>query len=155
MPKKKPARRKTQGTPVLSRIQGGIKKMQREGEALLGRARKEATRLSQEQKRALEQVAKKVQRLSSDFEKGVKRTSKDLEARSKELFSKLEKDIEKRLEPIIDRVVGPSRQEVQRLSRRVHELEQLVQQHAPATPPAAPHAPASPPAVAPTSPSES
>lgn len=155
MPKKKPARRKPQATPVLSRIQGGIKKMQRDAEALLGRARKEATRLSRDQKRALDRVVKEVRRLSGDFEKGVKRTSKDLEARSKQLLSTLEKDVEKRLEPIVDRLVGPSRQEVHGLARRVRELEHLVQQHSHAAPSPSAPAPSAPPESTPPPASDS
>jgi polyhydroxyalkanoate synthesis regulator phasin len=143
--KKKVVRRKAQKTPVLSRIQGGVKKMQRDAEALLGRARKEAVRLTREQKRVLDRVVGEARRLRGDLEKSVKRTSKNLESRSKRLLTTLEKDIEKRLEPVVNRLVGPSRQEVQSLSRRVRELEQLVKQHShadtPAAPPPAPSAP--------------
>jgi polyhydroxyalkanoate synthesis regulator phasin len=146
MAKKKAVRRKVQKkTPVLSRIQGGVKKMQRDAEALLGRARKEAVRLSHEQKRTLDRVVGQARRLRADFEKSVKRTSKDLESRSKRLLATLEKDIEKRLEPVVSRLVGPSRQEVQSLSRRVRELEQRVNQHSHAETPAAPTPAPSPP----------
>lgn len=135
--KKKVVPKKVQSSSVLSRIQGGIKKMQRNAETLLGRARKEAARLSNEQKRTLDRVIKEAKRLRSDFEKSVKRTSKDLELRSKRLLSTLEKDVEKRIEPIVNRLVGPSRREVQSLARRVRELEQQVKQHSHAEPPAA------------------
>src|SRR5271169_6279652 len=127
--KKKAGPKKTESSSVLSRIQGGIKTMQRNAETLLGRARKEAARLSNEQKRTLDRVVKEAKRLRSDFEQSVKRTSKDLESRSKRLLSTLEKDVEKRIEPVVNRLVGPSRQEVQSLARRVHELEKLVKQH--------------------------
>ncbi len=134
--------KKKQASSVMSRIQGGIKTMQRNAETLLGRARKEAARLSNEQKRTLDRVIKEAKKLRSDFEKSVKRTSKELEARSKRLLSTLEKDVEKRIEPVVSRLVGPSRQEVRNLTRRVHELEQLVRQHSHAeTPGAAPPPP--------------
>jgi polyhydroxyalkanoate synthesis regulator phasin len=142
MAKKKTARAKAQSSSVLSRIQGSVKKMQRDAQALLGRARKEAVRLSHEQKRAVDRVIGEAKRLRSDFEKSVKRTSKDLESRSKRLLSTLEKDVEKRIEPVVNRLVGPSRQEVQSLTRRVHELEQLVKQHSHAETPAPPPPPA-------------
>lgn len=135
--KKKAVSKKVQPSSVLSRIQGGIKTMQRNAETLLGRARKEAARLSNEQKRTLDRVIKEAKRLRSDFEKSVKRTSKDLEVRSKHLLSTLEKEVERRIEPVVNRLVGPSRQEVQSLARRVHELEQLVKQRSHGENPAA------------------
>jgi polyhydroxyalkanoate synthesis regulator phasin len=129
MAKKKAAPKKTQSSSVLSRIQGGVKRMQRNAETLIGRARKEAARLSNEQKRTLARVSKEAKRLRSDFEKSVKRTSKDLESRSKRVLARLEKDVQQRIEPVVNRLVGPSRHEVQNLTRRVRELERLVKQH--------------------------
>jgi len=134
MAKKKAVRSKVQSSSVFSRIQGGVKKMQRDAEAVLGRARKEAVRLSRDQQRALNGAIKEAQRLRADFEKLVKRASKDLESRPKQFLTMIEKEAERRLEPIVRRVLGPSRQEIQKLSRRVRELEQLVQQHSHAEP---------------------
>jgi hypothetical protein len=136
MAKKKPTPRKRQTATVLTRIQGGIAKMRRDAEGLLKRARREASRLSGEQKRALDRAVGEVKKLRSDFEKVVKRTSKDVEARSKRLLSTLEKEAEKRLEPIVGRLTGPSRQEIQSLARRVQHLERLVKEHSHAAPPA-------------------
>lgn len=135
---KKAARPKVQSSPVVSHIQSGIKKMQRDAEALLKRARTEAVRLSRDQKRAVDRVVTEAQRLRSDLQKAAKQTSKDLESRSRQLLSTLEKTAEKRLEPIVHRVLGPSRQEVQNLARRVHHLEQLMKQQTHAEAPAAP-----------------
>ena len=129
MAKKKAVRKKAESGTVLSRLQSGLKKMQRDAEALLGRARKEAQRLSGDQKRALNRVVSEAKRFRGDAQKIAKRTAKDLEARSKRLLSTLEKDVEKRIEPVVNRLVGPSRQEVQDLTRRVHQLEQSLQQH--------------------------
>jgi polyhydroxyalkanoate synthesis regulator phasin len=137
MAKKKVARKTPQSSPLLSRIQGGINKMQRDAETVLSRVRKEAARLSNERKRTLDRVVKEATRLRSDVEKSVKRTSKELEARSRRLLSSVEKDVGERIEPIVNRLIGPSRQEVQNLTRRVHELEQLVKQHSHAETPAA------------------
>lgn len=145
MAKKKVTRSKVQSTPVLSRIQSNVKQMQRDAEAVLSRARKEAVRLSHDQKRALDGVIKQALRLRSDFEKLVKRTSKDLESRPKQLLALIEKEAEKRLEPIVKRLLAPSRHAVQSLSQRVQDLEQQVKQHAHAEPPAVPAPPASPP----------
>jgi transposase len=145
MAKKQVTRRKPQSTPVLSRVRSGVQQMQRDAEAALNRARKEAARLSRQQQRALTGVVKQAQGLRSDFEKLVKRASKDIEARPKQILALLEKEAEKRLEPIVKRLLAPSRQEMRRLAQRVHDLEQLLQQHAHAEPPAAPAPPAFPP----------
>ncbi len=144
MAKKKAVRRQVGSVPMLTRIQGGVKQMQRDAEAMLTRARKEAIRLSRDQQRALDGVVKQARRLRGDFEKLVKRTSKDLEARPKQLLAMLEMEAEKRLEPIVKRLLAPSRRELQNLAQRVHELEQRVAQHAHAETPASPMRPALP-----------
>jgi hypothetical protein len=145
MAKKQAAGSKLRSTPVLARIQGGVRQMQHDAEAALSRARKEALRLSRDQQRALDSVVKQTQRLRSDFEKLVRRASKDLESRPKQFLAMLEKEVEKRLEPIVKRLLAPSRHELRRLAQRVQELEQLVQQQAHAERPALPGPPSLPP----------
>jgi len=134
MVKKKVVRRKVQSPSVVSRVQSGVKKMQRDAQTLLTRARKEATRLSHEQRRGLDRVVTEAKRLRGDLDTLVKRASKDLESQSRRLLSTLEKDVEKRLAPIVSRLMGPSRLEVQSLAHRVYQLEQLLKQHSHAAP---------------------
>jgi len=141
---RKSARKKGGSAPVLARIQGTVKQVRREAEAVLGRARKEAVRLSRDQQRALDGVVKRAQRLRVDFEKLVKQTSKDLEARPKEFLAMLEKQAEKRIEPIVKRLVAPSRNVVNSLAKRVEDLEAQLKAHGHSTPAATP-APAAPP----------
>jgi hypothetical protein len=145
MAKKQVSRSKPQSTPVLSRVRSGVQQMQRDAEAALNRARKEALRLSREQQRALDGVLKQARGLRTDFEKLVKRASKDIESRPKQLLTLLEKEAEKRLEPVVKRLLAPSRQELRRLMQRVQELEHAVQQHAHAETPAPPERPSFPP----------
>ncbi len=133
MAKHKATRSKTQSRSVVRRIQGGIKQMQHEVTAPLTRARKEASRLFGEQKRALNRIVREAQRVRRDVERRAQHTAKDLEVRSRRLRSTLEKEAARRLESVIKRLAGrdlASRREVQSLSRRVQELEQLVKQHA-------------------------
>jgi len=131
MAKKKPARRKPQANPVLARIQTGLKKMQRDGEAVMSRVRTEATRVSREQQRAVTALLAEAKRFRGDLNKLVKHASKDLESQSKRVLSALEKEAEKRIEPVVSRLVGSDtlRHEVQKLSERVRELENAVRQH--------------------------
>jgi hypothetical protein len=156
MAKKKPARGKVKPHPLLSQLQGNLKKLQRDAAAVLSKTRKETARLGQDQKRALQRVVTEAKRLRGNFEKGVKQTSKDLESRSKQFLSRLQKEADKRLEPVLKQLAGRDaglREEVQKLSRRVEELEQHAKQHSHAeTPVAAPKepspAPEAPPAAA-------
>jgi len=151
MAKKKTAPRKAKAAPVLSRLEGNLKKLQRDAEAMFNRTRKQAVQLlSRDQKRALDRVVGEVRRLRTDFDKRVQRASKDVEARAKDFFATLEKQAERRLEPVVKRLVGPSRQEIQSLSRRVRHLEERLQEHTHTAPPAAP-----PPAPAEVAPSPS
>ncbi len=133
MAKKKAARAKAKPSPVLSHLQANLKTLQRDAEAVLGKARKETARLGQDQKRALQRVVAEAKQLRGDFEKAVKQTSKDLESRSKRFLSSLQNKATKRLEPVLKQLAGRDaglRSEVQKLSRRVQELEQLVKGHA-------------------------
>ncbi|HVN84259.1 MAG TPA: hypothetical protein VMW17_05370 [Candidatus Binatia bacterium] len=144
--KKKAARSKVEATSVVSRLQTGMKTMRRDAEALLGRARKEAARLSREQKKALGRAGEEVRRVRTDLQKFVKRSVKELETRSARALATLEKDVEKRLAPVVKRMVGPSQQELRSLTRRVHQLEEQLKGHAHSEASASSPAPTSAPA---------
>lgn len=159
MAKKRAARpmtRKAPKTSVLSRLPGDIKKLQRDAQSLLQQTRKETARLTQDQKRALGRVVTQAQQLRKDFDGLVKRTSKDLESRSKRFLSTVQQQAEKRLEPVLKRVLGgelASRDDVQALARRVHALEERLGQHTHAEP--SPAAIPEPPVAAETEPTTS
>ena len=127
MAKRKIAASKPQTSQVLSRLQGNLKRLQRDAETLLGRTRKQASQLiSRDQKRALDRLFGQAQRLRSDLEKRAQRASKDVEARAERFLSTLEKEAGKRLEPLLRRLDLPSRQEVHSLSRRIGQLERRL-----------------------------
>ena len=127
MPRKKAASSKTQTGQVLSRLQGNMKKLQRDAETLLARTRKQATNLiSRDQKRALDRLFSQAQRLRTDLEKRAQRASKDVESRAERFLSTLEKEAAKRLGPLLRRLDVPSRQEIHSLSRRIGQLERRV-----------------------------
>jgi len=122
MTKVKSVRKKTVIRPpaqsALSSVRANIEHMQRSAEALLSRRRKE-------------------------FEKLVRQTSKQWESRSKRFVSTLEKQVTKRIEPLVKRLAGQnlaSRREVQSLSKHVQELEQALKRHAPSKKPVPPEA---------------
>jgi hypothetical protein len=133
MAKRKAERKTTQTGSVASRIQGGIRNLQRELAAPLARARNEALRLLREQQRALSRVIRDAQGVRRDVERRAQQTSKDLERRSRRLLSRLEKETAKRLETVVKRLAGrdlASRREVQGLARRIQALEQLMRRNA-------------------------
>jgi polyhydroxyalkanoate synthesis regulator phasin len=127
MPKRRAVRSKTQTNQVLSRLQGNMKKLQRDAKGLLARTRKQANSLiSRDQKRALDRLFSQAQRLRTDLEKRAQRASKDVESRADRFLSTLEKEAAKRLGPLLRRLDVPSRQEVHSLSRRIGQLERRV-----------------------------
>jgi polyhydroxyalkanoate synthesis regulator phasin len=127
MPKRRAVRSKAQTNQVLSRLQGNMKKLQRDAEGLLARTRKQASNLiSRDQKRALDRLFSQAQRLRTDLEKRAQRASKDVESRADRFLSTLEKEAVKRLGPLLRRLDVPSRQEVHSLSRRIGQLERRV-----------------------------
>lgn len=147
MAKKKAVRGKAKPSPILSNLQGHIKRLNRDAEAVLSKTRKETVRLGQDQKRALQRVVTEAKRLRGDFKKVVEQTSKDLGSRSKRFLSTLQKEATKRLDPVLKQLVGLDagvREEVQKLSQRVQELEQLVKGHSHTETPAAAPKPPSP-----------
>ena len=112
---------------VLSRLQGNMKKLQRDAESLLTRTRKQATQLiSRDQRRALDRLFGQAQRLRTDLEKRAQRASKDVESRAERFLSTLEKEASKRMGPLLRRLDLPSRQEVHSLSRRIGQLERRL-----------------------------
>ncbi len=132
MAKKKTVRRASK-PPILAHLQSNLKQLQRDAESVLRQARKETARLGQDQKRALQRVVNEARGLRRDFEGVVKQTSKDLEARSKQFLATLQKEAARRLDPVLKQLSGRDagvRDEVQKLSRRVQELEKIVKGHA-------------------------
>ena len=109
---------------TLSRLQGSMKRLQKDAEALLRRTQKQATSLiSKDQRRAVDRLLGQATRLRDDLEKRAERATKDLEARAERFLATLEKEAAKRVEPLLRRLDLPSRHEVQTLARRLNQLE--------------------------------
>ncbi len=127
MAKMKAATSRSQPSQVLARLQGNMKRLQRDAESLLGRTRKQASHLiSRDQKRALDRLFGQAQRLRTDLERRAQRASKDVESRAERFLATLEKEAAKRLGPLLKRLDVPSRQEIHNLSRRIGQLERRV-----------------------------
>ncbi len=128
MAKRKAVKSETQTSQILSRLQGNIRRLQRDAEAVLSRTRKQAAQLiSRDQKRALDRIVNQAKRLRSDLEKRAKQASKEVESQGERLLATIEREAVKRVTPLLKRLNLPSRQEVQSLSRRLAQLERRVQ----------------------------
>jgi F0F1-type ATP synthase membrane subunit b/b' len=137
MAKKAAARRKPQTSTVLSRLQGNLKNLQRDTEALLSRARTQARQIiSHDQKRALDRLVGQARRIRSDAEKRVRRATRQVEPRIERLFSALEKQAQQRFESLVVRLVWRmglvTQKEMRGLSQRISQLEHRVQSGRPA-----------------------
>ena len=153
---KKKAASKADANQILSRLQGNMKRLQREAEGLLGRTRKQATQLiSRDQRRALDRLFSQAKKLRTDLEKRAERASKSVESRAEQFISTLEKETSKRLAPILKRLDLPSRKELDALSRRMGQLEKRVRVSRPvaAATPSVTAMPQAPPTEQPVSPS--
>jgi len=134
MAAKKRAGARPQTSDVLGRLQGTMKKLQRDAETLLGQTRKQTANLiTRDQKRALNRLFSQAQRLRTDLERRAQRASKDVESRAERFLSTLEKEAGKRLAPLLKRLDLPSRQEIHSLSRRIGQLERRVRSLRPPT----------------------
>ena len=148
MAKKKTGKKAApQTNQMLSRLQKNMQKLQRDAEGVLKRTRKQASELmSRDQKRALDRLVNQAQQLRKDFEKRAQRASKEVESRAERFLSTIEKETNKRLEPLLRRLDLPSRHEIHGLSRRIDQLEKRMRErpaprHRPAPVEPAPAAP--------------
>jgi hypothetical protein len=111
-------------TMSLAGLQERMGRLQKDAEALLRRTQKQAASLiSKDQRKALDRLLGQATRLRDDMEKRAERAAKDLEARAERVRLTLEKEVSKRIEPLLRRLDVPSRKDLQSLVRRVNQLE--------------------------------
>jgi len=128
----------------LGRLQAAMRNLQRDADKLLKQTRKQArTLIRRDGEEALDRVLGRAQRLRKDLEKRTRRASRDLEARAEKFRSALEKEVSRRLSSVLQRLELPSRSEIQRLSRRIGDVEKKLRARPAARPAkAAPKPPA-------------
>jgi hypothetical protein len=102
-------------------------RLQKDAEALLRRTQKQAASLiTKDQRKALDRLLGQATRLRDDMEKRAERAARDLEARAERVRLTLEREVSKRIDPILRRLDLPSRKEIQGLARRVAVLERSL-----------------------------
>src|SRR5512139_2372239 len=131
--KKRP--RTASSVQPLGRLQAAMRGLQPDADKLLKQTRKRTrTLIRRDGEEALDRVLGQARRLRKDLEKRAQRASKDLETRAEKFRSALEKEVGRRLSSVLHRLELPSRSEIQRLSRRVGDLEKKVRARAAARP---------------------
>jgi DNA anti-recombination protein RmuC len=124
---KKTAKQPRDTGNALSTLQDRMTRLQKEAETLMRRTQKQAASLiSKDQRKALDRLLGQASRLRDDLEKRAERAAKDLEARAERVRLTLEKEVSKRMDPLLRRLDLPSRKEIQALARRVAQLEKAA-----------------------------
>ena len=119
----------------LGRLQAAMSNLQRDADKLLKQTRRQArTLIRRDGEEAFDRLVGQAKRLRKDLEKRAQRASRDLETRADKFRSALEKEVSRRLSAVLQRLELPSRREIQRLSRRIGELEKKVKSQAAARP---------------------
>jgi hypothetical protein len=104
-----------------------MRMLQRDAETLLRRTRTRArSLLNRERRRAGDTLFGQAQRLRATLEQQAQRTTRDLERRAERFRNLVGGEVTKRLRTLVRRLDLPSRAEMQRLGRRINDLEQAL-----------------------------
>ena len=115
----------------LEQVQVTLKRVQAEGERVVGRIRKDAGELlSKNRQKAVQDLLAQAQKLRGDLQKRAERAVKDLEERGQRIVAVIEKQAEKGVEPIIRGLNLPTRDEMDKLKKRVSQLEKRLDEMA-------------------------
>lgn len=127
MATKKRKSAKSTGSKALSTLQDRMARLQKDAETLLRKTQKQATSLiTKDQRKALDRLLGQATRLRDDLEKRAERAAKDLEARAERVRMTLEKEVSKRIDPLLRRLDLPTRKEIQALTKRVSQIERSL-----------------------------
>ncbi len=111
----------------LEQIQRTLKRVQTEGEGVVGRIRKDAGELlGKNRQKAVQDLLAQAQKLRGDLQKRAERAVKDLDERRQQIVTAIEKQAEKGVEPIIRGLNIPTRDEVEKLKKRMAQLEKRL-----------------------------
>lgn len=112
---------------ALAALQERMARLQKDAEGILRKTQKQAANLiSKDQRKALDRLLGQATRLRDDLEKRAERAAKDLEARAERVRLTLEKEVSKRMEPVLRRLDLPTRREIQALGKRIAQLERAM-----------------------------
>ena len=111
----------------LEQVQGTLKRVQAEGERVVGRIRKDAGELlSKNRQKAVQDILAQAQKLRTDLQKRAERAVKDLEERGQRIVAAIEKQAKDGVEPIVRGLNLPTRDELEKLKKRISQLEKRL-----------------------------
>jgi F0F1-type ATP synthase membrane subunit b/b' len=124
------AEAKTEGLRArLHQVQTTLHRVQKEGERVVDRLRKDAKDLlGKDRKKAVEDLLSQAQKLRNDIQRRAERTLKDIEERGQKIVAAIEKQAEKGLEPLIRSLNLPTRDEVEKLKKRILLVEKRLEE---------------------------
>lgn len=115
----------------LEQVQVTLKRVQAESERVVGRIRKDAVDLlSKDRQKAVQEILAQAQKLRTDLQKRAERAVKDLEERGQRIVAVIEKQAKEGVEPIVRGLNLPSRDDVEKLKKRLSMLEKRIDEMA-------------------------
>lgn len=113
----------------LHRVQTTLNRVQKEGERVVGRLSKDARDLlGKDRKKAVQDLLSQAQKLRADIQRRAERTVKEIEERGQKIVAAIEKQAEKGLEPLIRSFNLPTRDELEKLKKRVAHVEKRLEE---------------------------
>jgi polyhydroxyalkanoate synthesis regulator phasin len=113
----------------LHQVQTTLQRVQKEGERVVGRLRKDAKDLlGRDRQKAIQDLLSQAQKLRNDIQRRAERTIKDIEERGQKIVAAIEKQAEKGLEPLVRSLNLPTRDEVEKLKKRIAHVEKRLEE---------------------------
>lgn len=117
------------GKVSVEQVQDAIRRLRKDGEELLKRVREEAGRLlSKDSRKAAQDLVDQARKLTTDLQKRAEEAIRRIEKRGQQAIEAIEKEAQKRIEPIASRLNIPSRDEVEKLKKRVSNIEKRLEE---------------------------
>ena len=113
----------------LQQVQSTLQRAQKEGERFVGRFRKDAKDLlGRDRRKAVQDLLSQAQKLRTDLQRRAERAVKDIEERGQRIVNAIEKQAERGLEPLVRSLNLPTRDEIDKLKKRVAHVEKRLEE---------------------------
>ncbi len=113
----------------LHQVQSTLHRVQKEGERVVDRLRKDARDLlGKDRKKAVQDLLSQAQKLRNDIQRRAERTMKDLEERGQKIVAAIERQAEKGMEPFVRGFNLTTRDELEKLKKRVAHVEKRLEE---------------------------
>jgi polyhydroxyalkanoate synthesis regulator phasin len=122
---------KTAAFPRLAQVQDSLKALQAEGEKLVSRVRKEAGRLvSKDQRKVFDSLVSQAHAIRVDLQKRTDKALKTIESRAEKVYTRVESEAKKRIDPLVRRLTLATRHDIEVLAKRLTALEKKLDEMA-------------------------